>query len=172
MTNMRYFPKRPFPPYAFIPGQNPHPEKKGGHMYGEEHNCSALTGNGEDNSFITNSDYLYAFDLFNEGYYWESHVWWEELWHLAGRKGDCADLLKALIKLAAAGVKLKLEHREPAHGHIERACELIDQIAPRYSTPFYGVNLKQLSNDIKELIENPDELIRYRLTLENIADIL
>jgi predicted metal-dependent hydrolase len=69
--------------------------------------------------------FLYGIDLFNFGYYWEAHEEWEGLWHAAGRKGRIADFLKALIKLAAAGVK----HREGiAHGvksHAGRAAELL-----------------------------------------------
>jgi predicted metal-dependent hydrolase len=49
--------------------------------------------------------YLYGFDLFNRGFFWEAHEAWESLWHANGRKGPVADFLKALIKLAAAGVK-------------------------------------------------------------------
>ncbi len=30
-------------------------------------------------------------DLFNHGYYWESHEEWESLWHAAGRRGVVAD---------------------------------------------------------------------------------
>ena len=46
-------------------------------------------------------------ELFNAGYYWEAHEAWEALWHAAGRRGPTADLLKGLIKLAAAGVKVR-----------------------------------------------------------------
>src|SRR5207247_604714 len=52
-----------------------------------------------------NRTYLFAIDLFNAGYFWEAHEQWEALWHAAGRKGATADFLKALIHLAAAGVK-------------------------------------------------------------------
>ena len=45
--------------------------------------------------------------LFNAGYYWEAHEAWEGLWHAYGRRGPTADVLKALIKLAAAGVKVR-----------------------------------------------------------------
>ena len=48
--------------------------------------------------------YLYAIDLFNFGFYWESHVYLEELWNQAKRVGENADFFKMLIKLGAAGV--------------------------------------------------------------------
>jgi hypothetical protein len=46
-------------------------------------------------------------DLFNHGYYWEAHEQWESLWHACGRKGPVANLLQGLIRLAAAGVKVR-----------------------------------------------------------------
>lgn len=141
-------------------------------MFGMQHHCLPLSQNGEDDSFATNKDYLFAFDLFNAGYYWESHVWWEELWHLAKRKGELADLLKALIKLAAAGVKLKLKHRDPTRGHLERAKELIGPLATNHRPYFYGIDLKQLQSDIEALILNPDNLLSYSIKLKDIANII
>src|SRR4029079_10519382 len=58
-----------------------------------------------EESFRANESYLYAIDLFNYWFYWEAHEAWEALWHAAGRRGQTADFLKGLIKLAAAGVK-------------------------------------------------------------------
>ena len=49
--------------------------------------------------------------LFNAGYYWEAHEAWEGLWHAHGRRGPTADVLKGLIKLAAAGVKVRERQR-------------------------------------------------------------
>jgi len=53
------------------------------------------------------AEYLRGIELFNHGYYWESHEVWESLWHAAGRTGPIADFLKGLIALAAAGVKVR-----------------------------------------------------------------
>ena len=41
-------------------------------------------------------EYLFSLDLYNFGFYWESHVGFEALWNKAGRTGFVADLLKAL----------------------------------------------------------------------------
>jgi uncharacterized protein len=49
--------------------------------------------------------YARAVELFNSGRFFEAHEEWEELWLACGRRGSAADLLKGLIKLAAAGVK-------------------------------------------------------------------
>ncbi len=106
MTNdmLRYCPERPLPPYSYVPGLSPHPVSDvRGHLFGKvEPPAEELTA-----SFASNATYLYAIDLFNHGYYWEAHEEWERLWHVAGRTGTTADFLKGLIKLAAAGVKLR-----------------------------------------------------------------
>jgi len=60
-------------------------------------------------------------DLFNGGYYWESHVALESLWIACGRKGIVADFLKGLIKLAAAGVKGLEGKPEGVKSHSGRA---------------------------------------------------
>jgi hypothetical protein len=59
--------------------------------------------------------------LFNAGYYWEAHECWEALWHAHGRHGATADLLKGLIKLAAAGVKVRQRQRHGVVTHARRA---------------------------------------------------
>jgi predicted metal-dependent hydrolase len=51
--------------------------------------------------------YVHGLALFDRGYYWEAHERWEALWILAGRVGPLAELLRGLIQLAAAGVKLR-----------------------------------------------------------------
>ena len=51
--------------------------------------------------------YLRGVELFNAGYYWEAHESWEALWHAHGRRGPTAGVLQGLIKLAAAGVKIR-----------------------------------------------------------------
>lgn len=134
--NKRYS-KKIFPAYAFIPGLGmPHPEKVGGHMQEVIVDGERLV------HYLTNEAYLFAVDLYNHGYYWESHVWWEYLWHLEGRKGETADFLKALIKLAAGRVKEKMGETEVAQQHYKRAYELF---APLES-PYMGLNLKDISS--------------------------
>ena len=96
--------------------------------------------------------YLWALDLFNHGYYWESHVWWEALWHAHGRRGHMADFLKALIKLAAAGVKAKMGEAKGVRLHAERA-EVLFQglLRAKGSAPFAGLDLADLRAMAQEI---------------------
>ena len=53
------------------------------------------------------STYCEGIALFDHGYYWEAHEAWEQVWIAAGRQGAVGELLKGLIKLAAAGLKVR-----------------------------------------------------------------
>src|SRR5579862_4989072 len=99
----RLVPGLSLPPYTFVPGQTPHPfSDPAGHSFGV---VATAPPKLQPAQWEGNQTYLFGFDLFNAGYYWESHEQWESLWHACGRTGNVADFLKALIKLAAAGVK-------------------------------------------------------------------
>ena len=102
----RLVPDEPLPPYTFVPGRFPHPESDpAGHSYGVPRPTPPPL---DPTDWRGSRPYLRGLDLFNAGYYWESHVEFESLWAACGRRGDVAGFLKGLIKLAAAGVK----HRE------------------------------------------------------------
>jgi len=93
------------PPYSYVPGHTPHPvSDPAGHMFGRPLPVAQPL---QPENWQASTEYRYGADLFNHGYYWESHEAWESLWHAVGRKGPVADLLKGLIKLAAAGVKAR-----------------------------------------------------------------
>ena len=137
----RYAPEKAFPSYIFIPGENPHPKKAGGHMEGEADPVSSVI----DLNHPEQSKALrFALDLFNHGYYWESHVWFESLWNAHGRVGCVADFLKGLIKLGAAGVKISIGEKENAKDHFIRAKELFSIVQSSEGDKFLGFHLKEL----------------------------
>ncbi len=96
----------PLPPYSYVPGGPwPHPTSSPhGHSFG--HVASQAVSASESSGAIP-PRFLRGVALFNAGYYWEAHEVWEGLWHAYGRRGVLADVVKALIKLAAAGVKVR-----------------------------------------------------------------
>jgi predicted metal-dependent hydrolase len=83
-------------------------------------------------------EYLFGIDLFNHGYYWEAHECWESLWIACGRSGTTADFLKALIKLAAAGVKVREGRSEGVRRHARRAIELFHAVKVHHREPRVG----------------------------------
>ena len=98
----------------------------------------------QDSEFLNHS-----LNLYNQGYYWESHVYFEALWNAHKRSGSVADFLKAMIKLGAAGVKLQIDQAENAKVHILRAHELFTSVMKAEGTHF-------LDFDLSEIIRNLD----------------
>jgi uncharacterized protein len=126
----RFVPEIDFPPYTFVPGRTPHPvADPAGHLFGKHHEQPLPL---DPDRWGDSRTYLHGFDLFNRGYYWEAHEEWEGLWHAAGRAGITADFLKGLLKLAAAGVKIRqgqprgvASHAAGAAGHFRDIAEQI-----------------------------------------------
>jgi hypothetical protein len=141
----RLLPDEPFPPYAFVPGRFPHPTADpAGHSFGTN---PALPSRIEPDQWQGCRPYLFGIDLFNAGYYWESHVAWEGLWMACDRKGIVADFLKGLIHLAAAGVKALEGRPEGVKSHSSRAAALWETTLRSLNADhdlFMGFNIEDL----------------------------
>ena len=87
----------------------------------------------------------FGLDLYNHGYFWESHVYFESLWNAHGRQGSVADFLKGLIKLGAAGVKSRIHQAARAQEHFERASQLFRDVSAREGNMFLGFDLEKLA---------------------------
>lgn len=136
---------KPFPPYIFIPGVNPHPKKEGGYRYEQAEPVAEMI----DLAHPKKSEFLqHSLDLYNNGYYWESHVYFEALWNAHGRVGSVADFLKAMIKLGAAGVKLSIQQPQQAKEHLIRAQELLTSVMKAEGQKFLGFDLNEIIQNI------------------------
>lgn len=140
-TPPRYAPAIPLPPYAYVPGHClPHPvNDPDGHSYG--HSLTppplqpdALARLPTEPAFrrralaallATDPRWLYAIDLFNEGFSWEAHEAWEQFWHALGRTTPEARFVQGLIHLAAAAVKIREGKPAGVVKHTQRARELL-----------------------------------------------
>ncbi len=149
-----------FPPYSYVPGHTPHPvSDPAGHMFGETpHEAAPL----ETQDWKKSQPYLHGIDLFNHGYYWEAHEAWEALWHAAGRKGQVADFLKGLIKLAAAGVKAREGNPRGVERHACRAEELLATVK---SAQFCGLQISRLDKAANELVDTAAHYDKAQPTL-------
>lgn len=142
---VRLLPDEPFPPYSFVPGRFPHPESDpAGHSFGRHRpEAPAL----EPPRWADSRAYLRGLDLFNAGYWWESHVEFESLWIACGRKGVVAEFLLGLIKLAASGVKHREEKPQGMRSLATRAAdhwrEVIRQLGAEQEC-FLGLELAAL----------------------------
>jgi len=91
----------PLPPHRFLPGDErqaeipPLPEPPALQDAPSWRSCTA---------------YLYGCDLYNHGFWWESHEIWEELWHPAAKAPPPRlqhAFLQGLIQVAACAIKLE-----------------------------------------------------------------
>jgi uncharacterized protein len=146
----------PFPPYAFVPG-GPWPHPTGspeGHSAGQAH-TRVLPIVGDD--WTGSRAYCRGIALFNAGYYWEAHEAWEGLWHAHGRQGPTADLVKALIKLAAAGVKVRQRQRHGIVTHARRAAALFASVRERGDRERLGLDLGHWITTAERLVAEPPD---------------
>jgi hypothetical protein len=139
---------KPFPSYIFVPGKNPHPKKAGGHMEGMP---DPVVPQLDPNHPEKSETLRFSLDLYNHGYFWESHVYFEALWNAHGRQGKIADFLKAMIKLGAAGVKIQLGEMKNARDHFNRALELFESLEV---DSFLGFDVIEIETLIEESIES------------------
>ncbi len=148
----------PLPPYSYVPGHAPHPvSDPRGHMFGLPHEPVEPL---RPEAWRESPAYLFAADLFNHGYYWEAHEAWESLWHAAGRRGQVGAWLKALIKLAAAGVKAREGNSTGVRRHAARAAALLEEVRvtlPAATLRFGGVQLAELDRIVKDLSRREEE---------------
>ena len=140
----RLVPDEPLPPYSYVTGRFPHPtHDRAGHSFGRPDDTTPLV---DAKRWHESRPYLLGCDLFNAGYYWEAHETWEAAWKACGCRGTAADFLKALIKLAAAGVKAREGRPTGVARHAARAVQLLSSVNEQIGGGAY------LGLDVDELI--------------------
>ena len=116
---MRYAPGRDFPPYAYLPGRDPHPTRDPeGHSYGTEETPPPYM---PPEQWERNEEYLFGVDLYNAGYLWEAHEAWEDPWRAAPPQSADAAFLRGLIQCAAACLKVRRGRTDGARRIAARA---------------------------------------------------
>lgn len=144
-TRSRLAPAVPLPPYSYVPGHGqPHPvNDANGHSFNSQHAPLTIPELSDDTasrrhtlaSFLaTDSQWLYALDLFNAGFAWEAHEAWESFWNALGRTTPEARCVQGLIHLAAATVKIREGKPAGVSRHTQRARELLG--SAEFSTGF------------------------------------
>lgn len=152
----RLVPDKPFPPYSYVNGKFPPPIRDpAGHSFG----IAPMPCPPPDPAhWPTCRPYLYGLDLFNHGYYWEAHEVWEQIWHAADRTGPVGSFIKGLIKLAAAGVKVREGRPAGVRSHARRAAELFsitaEQIRPEQQI-YFGLLLPRLIEVATGVVRDP-----------------
>ncbi len=143
-----------FPPYRFISGENPHPtENPLGHSYGKKE--AEIRVFVSDN-WRTTEQYLYGIDLYNYGYWWESHEAFESLWRIAPQGHVSRDYLQGLIKISAAFLKWHSRQQKGLEYLYKGAVQHLLKVSKEY--PIYmGLNIaehiQKLGNHFNQVIE-------------------
>lgn len=133
---VRLLPSTELPAYTFVPGsETPHPYRDPrGHSYQRKHPIPrALTAH----TWAENRSYLLALDYFNYGYYWESHEEWERLLRATGGESLVGKFLKGLVKLSAAGQKVRESSIHGVRRHAASAGEVFADIAAEVGDEHY-----------------------------------
>ena len=155
----RLLPNRALPPYAYLPGQTPHPTRDhDGHSFAVEPDAPDAPAPPDAENWRSCHDYLYGIDLFNYGYCWEAHEAWEGLWIACGRQGTQAIFLQALINLAATGFKARWGSARGMQANARTAARLFQaaaqQLGPK-SKCYMGFDVHALAAQAKALRDRP-----------------
>jgi hypothetical protein len=95
--------RRAFPPYAYVPGREPHPvTDPAGHSHGVREEVLRLGERELPRDWRRVEEYLYGIDLFNAAFFWEAHESWEAVWHAVARESAVGGFLQGLIQASAS----------------------------------------------------------------------
>lgn len=145
----RYAPKHEFPPYAFLPGRDPHPTRNPeGHSYSEGEETPPPYFEAKD--WRANDEYLFGVDLYNHGYLWEAHEAWEGVWIVSKHDDAQRETLQGLIQCSAASLKLRLE--EPrGFGKLSNAgLGRLEEVCGEVSMPYMGLDVAAFAQAFRD----------------------
>jgi predicted metal-dependent hydrolase len=167
----------PLPPYSYVPGhEHPHPvTDPRGHLHGRtpaaplspEFVTQLPVDPGSRRHVLAaalaaHPGWLHAVELFNQGYYWESHEAWERFWHALGRSSPEARCVQGLIRLAAAGVKIREGCAAGVRRHAERGRELLGDLSAERGGDVRSRRSAALGLDPESIVRVLAELNDYR----------
>ena len=132
----RLLPTGELPSYTYIPGTDtPHPIRDPrGHSHGQRNRTARAL---DPAAWADNRNDLLAIDYFNLGYYWEAHEEWERLWRASNPESLIGQFLKGLVKLSAAGVKVRERSIHGVRRHAASAGEVFADVAAEVGEDHY-----------------------------------
>lgn len=144
----------PLPTYSYVPGGPwPHPGREAARLGTPRPAAAAI----ENDDWAGSPLFLRGVALFNGGFYWEAHEAWELLWHAHQRRGPTAEVLKGLIGLAAAGVKVRERQRHGVRIHARRASKLLESVADAHGRRRLGLDLGMLAAHAAKIVAKPPD---------------
>jgi len=108
--------------------------------------------------WAANEDFLYGVDLFNAGYFWEAHVFWERLWALEETESEIRRFLQAIIQTAAACLKAR-------HGREAGASKLLEKARlESFEGSVLGIDAGTLARESRSFIAEGGDLPKIVLS--------
>ncbi len=142
---VRLLPSADLPSYTFTPGSStPHPYRD---PKGHSHHRKGLRTSRPlvPESWADNRFYLMAIDYFNLGFYWEANDEWERLMRVSSPDSPVGHFLKGLVKMAAAGMKVREKSIHGVRRHAASAGEVFADAAAEVGTErFCGLEFTML----------------------------
>ena len=150
LLNIDRYTTEELPSYRHIPGMTPHPiSDKNGHSYGKQKtNTPRLV----ENDWLNNNEYLYAIDLFNYKFYWETHETLEDLWKLE-TDSILKLFLQGLIQISAAYLKWIQGFDEGRKKLRLKGLQKLSQVQNTH-TIYCGINLPRFIDETKSFLNS------------------
>jgi uncharacterized protein len=157
---VRLLPSAELPRYTHVTGSGtPHPYRDPrGHSYNRRPGPPKAL---QEDRWAENRSYLLGLDYFNLGFYWEAHDEWDRLWRASGPDTMVGQFLKGLVKLAAAGMKVREESIHGVRRHAASAGEVFADVAAQADTDsFCGLDFTtmQFAADRAAQLSYPTDL--------------
>ncbi|WP_447979492.1 DUF309 domain-containing protein [Candidatus Nitrospira bockiana] len=132
---------RALPGSRYVPGRTDRPGRPAEPLNQGEARTIAC----DPSRWRDNAAYVYAVDLYNFGYWWESHEVLEELWNAAGRTSEPGRFYRALIQVAAANLKRTMGVEDAARRLYRRGSERLAAFPSRYM----GVEVERFRRQVQ-----------------------
>ena len=143
MWEPRRYSSVPLPRSRHLPGVSPR-SSVDRRLLAWLESCPPPLGFGPD-SWASSVHYLYAVDLFNFGFWWESHAAWEVVWRAAEKESLPALFVQGLIQVAAALLKRSQSRDTAAERLLSRGLERLG-LAPEV---FLGVEVEPFTRSVR-----------------------
>jgi len=156
---------RSFPPYAFVPGEHPHPTRDPrGHSYSEEPEPPVPSV--EPEAWRSCEDYLFGVDLYNHGFLWEAHEAWEGLWHVSKHDPVQADFLQGLIQCAAGCLKVTMGQPRGTTKLVEQGTGRLEGVVRLVGPEYMGLEVMEFLQAMRAFAAGEPESAIDRPRLE------
>lgn len=164
---MRYVPDREFPPYAFLPGRDPHPTRDPeGHSYEGDGAIEPPPPYLDADEWRENDAYLWGADLYNHGYLWEAHEAWEGQWHASKKDEVQAKHVQGLIQCAAACLKITMGEPRGAGRLCQNGTDKLTWVAEQAGPSYMGLDLIEFVAEMRAFIASEPETNEDRPRIE------